>query len=110
MAQHLAASGFATRVVDTADLSGVKARLGVPRELAACHTAEVSGYVLEGHVPAGAVKRLLFERPRAAGLAVPGMPMGSPGMEGPNPQAYDGVLFGADGQRVFMRYVGAKAV
>jgi hypothetical protein len=108
-AQHLKAAGFATRILDTTDLNAVKTRLRVPADLAACHTAEVAGYVLEGHVPAEALKRLLAERPRAIGLAVPGMPLGSPGMTG-NPQPFDVVLFGADARRVYMRFVGDKAV
>jgi len=61
--------------------------LGVPDDLAACHTAELSGYVVEGHIPAAALKRLLAEKPKAAGLAVSGMPVGSPGMEGGSPRA-----------------------
>src|SRR5882757_1887268 len=70
---------------------------GVPADLAACHTAEVDGYILEGHVLAVAVRRLLEKRPTATGLAVPGMPVGSPGMEGGAPQPYDVILFGASG-------------
>ena len=76
--------------------------------LAACHTAEVDGYVLEGHVPAAAVRRLLEKRPTAIGLAVPGMPAGSPGMESGVPQRYDVVLFGANGRQPFMHFVGAE--
>jgi hypothetical protein len=82
----------------------------VPADLAACHTAEVDGYVLEGHVPALAVRRLLERRPTALGLAVPGLPAGSPGMEGVVPQRYDVVLFGATGREPFMHFVGAKGV
>jgi hypothetical protein len=79
-------------------------------DLAACHTAEVSGYVVEGHVPAVALKRLLAEKPDAAGLAVPGMPVGSPGMEGGAPEKYDVVLFGPSGRRPYMRFLGGSAV
>ncbi|WP_349509763.1 DUF411 domain-containing protein [Bradyrhizobium japonicum] len=78
--------------------------------MAACHTAEVAGYVVEGHVPATAVRRLLLERPNARGIAVPGMPIGSPGMEGGRPQRYEVVLFGAEGQRPYMRFVGSQAI
>ncbi len=88
----------------------VRKRLRVPADLAACHTAEVDGYVLEGHVPAIAVRRLLEKRPAATGLAVPGMPVGSPGMEGGEPQRYDVVLFGASGRQIFMRAMGAEEV
>jgi len=78
--------------------------------LAACHTAEVAGYVVEGHVPAGAIKRLLAERPDAKGLAVPGMPVGSPGMEveGTAPETYEVMLFGPAGHRPFARYRGGQ--
>jgi hypothetical protein len=69
--------------VDTEDLGPIKARHGVPRQLEACHTALVEGYVVEGHVPADAIRRLLRQRPPVAGIAVPGMPEGSPGMEAP---------------------------
>jgi hypothetical protein len=104
--QHLQKAGFPIEVVDTKDLDAVKARLGVPDDLAACHTAEVSGYVIEGHVPAVALKRLLAEKPAAAGLAVPGMPVGSPGMEGGNEEPYEVILFGSSGQRPYMRFIG----
>src|SRR3954469_8374390 len=74
------------------------------------HTAEVAGYVVEGHVPAGAIKRLLAERPDAKGLAVPGMPVGSPGMdvEGTAPETYEVILFDPAGQRPFARYRGSQ--
>jgi hypothetical protein len=106
--RHLKEAGFAVTVEETTDLQPVRKRLGVPADLAACHTAEVDGYVLEGHVPAAAVRRLLEKRPTAIGLAVPGMPAGSPGMEGGVPQPYDVVLFGAKGRQPFMHFVGAK--
>lgn len=93
--RHLKETGFTVKVDETTNLHVVRKRLGVPPDLAACHTAEVSGYVLEGHVPAAAVRQLLEKRPNAVGLSVPGMPVGSPGMEGGAPQRYDVVLFGA---------------
>jgi hypothetical protein len=108
--RHLKDAGFAVTVEATANLQPVRKRLGVPADLAACHTAEVGGYVLEGHVPAAAVRRLLEQRPTAVGLAVPGMPAGSPGMEGGAPQRYDVVLFGAGGRQSFMHFVGAENV
>ena len=108
--EHMREAGFTVEVVETATLNQVKARLGVPAMLASCHTGEIAGYVLEGHVPAAEVKRLLTEKPSAKGLAVPGMPVGSPGMEGGHEDAYDVVLFGATGRRVFARYVGPRRV
>ena len=108
--QHVKDAGFAVTVEETTDLQPVKKRLGVPADLAACHTAEVDGYVLEGHVPAAAVRRLLEKRPTAIGLAVPGMPAGSPGMESSVPQRYDVVLFGANGRQPFMHFVGSENV
>jgi hypothetical protein len=108
--RHLQQAGFAVKAIDTAELEAVKTRLGVPADLAACHTAEVAGYVVEGHVPALALQRFLAEKPEAAGLAVPGMPIGSPGMEGGTPEQYDVVLFGPAGRRPFMRFLGDKPV
>src|SRR5262245_47301288 len=93
-AEHLRTTGFTVPAIDTAELDAIKTQLGVPGDLAACHTAQVADYVVEGHVPAAALKRLLAEKPQAAGLAVPGMPVGSPGMEGGTPEPYDVILFG----------------
>jgi hypothetical protein len=101
-------AGFAVTVEETTDLKTVRKRLGVPSDLAACHTAEVGGYVIEGHVPALAVRRLLEKRPAALGLSVPGMPVGSPGMEGGTPVKYDVVLFGATGRQPFMQFIGSE--
>lgn len=108
--QHLRDSGFTMRVEETSDLDSIRARLGVPTELAACHTAEVGDYVVEGHVPAEAIRRLLLDRPNARGIAVPGMPVGSPGMEGGRPQPYTVVLFGPESQRPFMRFLGKQVI
>jgi hypothetical protein len=108
--RHLKDAGFAVAAVESADLQPVKARLDAPADLAACHTAEADGYVLEGHVPAAAVRRLLEQKPSATGLAVPGMPAGSPGMEGGAPKAYDVVLFGPGGRQVFMRFLGVDVI
>jgi hypothetical protein len=107
---HLRANGFDVSVIDTAELNRVKARLGVPNALASCHTAETEGFVIEGHVPAGSIRKLLSQRPKIRGLAVPGMPVGSPGMEveGTPPDIYDVIAFGPSGQRVFARYEGAR--
>ena len=90
---HLEQHGFTVRTMDVPDPSVVKSRVGVPGRLASCHTALVDGYIVEGHVPATDVRRLLEEGPPIAGLAVPGMPVGSPGMEGPNPMPYDVLTF-----------------
>lgn len=102
----------ATRVFDTPDMDRVKAKLGVPDALASRHTAEVGGYVIEGHAPAEAVRRLLAEKPRARGLAAPGMPVGSPGMDAPGAKAepYEIVLFGPDGQRTLARYPATREI
>ncbi|MDY6956752.1 MAG: DUF411 domain-containing protein [Pseudomonadota bacterium] len=103
-ARHMSEAGFAVTTRDVADLAERKRALGVPAHLGSCHTAQVGGYVIEGHVPAASVKRLLREKQAAAGLAVSGMPIGSPGMEGPNPEAYEVQIYDAHGSRVFDRY------
>ena len=107
--KHLEASGFRTKVIETADINRVKSRLGIPSELAACHTAEVAGYLLEGHVPAATIRRLLSDRPQAKGLAVPGMPGGSPGMGG-DAEEYDVILFGPGERRVYARFKGEQPI
>ncbi len=86
---HVRANGFTAREINTADLAKVKAELGVPATLQSCHTVVVGGYVVEGHVPAADVKRLLAEKPKVRGIAAPGMPVGSPGMEQGSPTNYD---------------------
>ena len=95
--EHLEAAGFTVRAVNTDNIAGVKTANGVPGKLASCHTALVDGYVLEGHVPADLVKKLLAERPAVAGLAVPGMPAGSPGMEVGQKDPYSVVAFDRQG-------------
>jgi len=96
---HMRAAGFAVEVRDADDVNPVKQRVGVPYGKGSCHTAEIGGYFIEGHVPAADVKRLLAEKPDAKGLVLPGMPMGSPGMESPDGsvQAYTVELVGRDG-------------
>jgi len=94
---HMEAAGFTVTFTDLPDLGEVKARYGIGNSLASCHTAIIEGYVVEGHVPAATVRRLLEERPRVAGIAVPGMPIGSPGMEGPNARPYDVLAFDGRG-------------
>ena len=109
-ADHLAKAGFEVKTVDTSRLDEVKKRLGVPSDLVACHTAEIDGYVIEGHVPAPALKRFLSERPNASGLAVPGMPIGSPGMEGGTPETYAVIQFGPQGRKEYMRFLGDRVL
>lgn len=103
-AERMREAGFDVTVSELSDLSLLRRQAGVPDEVAGCHTAAVDGYVLEGHVPAEAIRKLLAERPQVHGIAVPGMPAGSPGM-GDDPNArYDVVTFGpgtARGSRVF---------
>lgn len=96
---HMRAAGFTVMAHDSADMVAVKQRLGIPLAQASCHTAEVGGYVLEGHVPAADVQRLLREKPAARGLVLPGMPVGSPGMESPDGRrdAFTVALLGKDG-------------
>lgn len=110
--RHLGSAGFDTRVHELNDLEPLKRRLGIPAALESCHTAEIDGFVIEGHVPASAIRRLLTERPAAIGLAVPGMPIGSPGMEIPGTpdETYEVVLFGPAGQRVFAHYRGIREI
>lgn len=105
--EHMEAAGFNVDLRKTHELGAMKAHAGVPRRLASCHTAQVGGYYIEGHVPAEEVRRLLIERPAAWGLAVAGMPAGAPGMEMPDGsvQPYEVLLVKADGStEVFARY------
>ena len=102
---HLRSEGFEVRTEDRNDMGSIKARLGVPYGMGSCHTATVAGYTLEGHVPASEIRRLLAERPEIKGLAVPGMPIGSPGMEvGDRADPYEVVAFSPQGTSVFRRY------
>ncbi|HXE57552.1 MAG TPA: DUF411 domain-containing protein [Gemmatimonadales bacterium] len=95
---HLEANGFKVKTVDLEDLAEVKGLQGVPDDLQSCHTAVVGKYVVEGHVPAADIHRLLKQQPKVLGLAVPGMPMGSPGMEGPRKDKYDVLTFDRGGR------------
>jgi hypothetical protein len=97
--EHMRKHGFAVVIHDTPDMTPIKQARGVGADVASCHTAVVGDYTIEGHVPADLVRRLLTEKPRIAGLAVPGMPMGSPGMEGGMKERYDVIAFGTDGSR-----------
>lgn len=103
--EHLEANGFSVTTVPQENLEPVKRRLGIPPELGSCHTALVEGYAVEGHVPAQSLRRLLKEKPSIVGLAVPGMPQGSPGMESPTPERYNVIAFDeARRSKVFDRY------
>lgn len=104
--KHLQANGFVVEVQDVPDVSVVRDKLDIPAALGSCHTAMINGYVIEGHVPAADIRRLLAEKPAAKGLIVPGMPLGSPGMEdGDTHQPYSVILLNRDNsQRVFSEH------
>ena len=99
-------------VADDVDRAAFRRANGISDDASSCHTAEIDGYVIEGHVPASMVSRLLAERPVAVGLAVPGMPVGSPGMEVPGAQdeTYNVILFGRSGQTTYARFKGAQEI
>lgn len=102
--EHMEKAGFSVDVENMSDVAPIKRELGVPGRMQSCHTAEVGDYIVEGHVPADLVKRMLDEKPDIRGLAVPGMPMGSPGMEGPRKDPYNVIAIGNDGRlEVFAR-------
>ncbi|MEA2765778.1 MAG: hypothetical protein QOK07_2182 [Gemmatimonadaceae bacterium] len=103
--EHLIKHGYAVDAKDTPAMTEVKHTLGVPDALTSCHTAVVNGYLIEGHVPAADIARLLKQKPKVAGLAVPGMVTGSPGMEGPTKQHYQVLSFDKNGKtKVFASY------
>ncbi|MET0100089.1 MAG: DUF411 domain-containing protein [Sedimenticola sp.] len=96
--KHLEKNGFSVQAHDKNNMSEIKQELGVPRRLQSCHTAQVNGYVIEGHVPADLISKMLREKPQIQGLSVPGMPMGSPGMEGPRKDDYNIMTFTESGK------------
>ena len=103
--EHLRANGFAVKVQEVNDTAGYERQYRVPRTMESCHTAVVNGYTIEGHVPATEIKRLLNEKPKAVGLAVPGMPVGSPGMEAAHSEAFSVFVFDEGGRTsVYARY------
>jgi hypothetical protein len=107
--EHLRSNGFDVKVQEVDSTAEYQQKYGVPRQFASCHTAVVNGYTIEGHVPAREIHRLLRERPGAKGLAVPGMPIGSPGMEGGRNEAYTVVLFDVTGRGIaYQNYPGGK--
>lgn len=95
--EHVEKAGFKCTVRDFADLTEVKRTFGIPRALESCHTAQIGSYVVEGHVPADLILKMLREKPAGRGLAVPGMPIGSPGMEGGTPERYQVLFLNKDG-------------
>jgi hypothetical protein len=101
--EHMKAAGFNPKVTDLPNVSTVKQSMGVPSHLQSCHTSSIEGYAIEGHVPADVIRQLLKEKPKVVGIAVPGMPIGSPGMEqGSQKDKYDIVAFAKDGsQKVY---------
>jgi hypothetical protein len=112
-AKHLRDNGFAVTVTESTELNKLKSTLGIPADLRSCHTGQVGKYVLEGHVPAAAVRHMLKEKPEhVIGLAVPGMPVGSPGMEiqGVPPEMYAVIIFGPSGRREWAKFKGAAAI
>ncbi len=94
--EHMENAGFEVESRDMRDMSSIKQQLGVPRSASSCHTAIVDGYIIEGHVPSRYVLQLLQDKPDLSGIAVSGMPIGSPGMEGPNAKPYEIVTFSGD--------------
>lgn len=106
--EHLRANGFTVNAHDVANPSDYREKFGIPQALGSCHTGMVQGYAIEGHVPASEIKRLLVERPKAKGLAVPSMPMGSPGMEGHRSDPYDVLLVHANGHYSVYRHFGTS--
>lgn len=104
-ARYLEQAGFPVKVLETGQMRAIKQQLHVPADLQSCHTAEMAGYVIEGHVPVAAIRRLLDEKPAAIGLAAPGMPQGSPGMTG-TPEIFEVIAFAAGERRSFGRFRG----
>ena len=102
--KYMRASGFQVETRNVADVAPIRRKYGVPEELSSCHTAILSGYAIEGHVPAADIKRLLREGTRVKGLAVPGMVVGSPGMEQGRPKPYTTIAFDERGGWVFARH------
>jgi len=112
-AKHLKANGYTVSVTESDDLDGVKTKLGIPEDLRSCHTGQAGAYLFEGHVPAAAIAYLLREKPEGMiGLAVAGMPVGSPGMEvkGVRPEEYAVVLFGPAGRKTWAKFKGTSQI
>lgn len=102
---HIKSAGFEVKAHNVTDIPATRKQLGMPEHLGSCHTGKVAGYLVEGHVPASDIQRLLKEKPKAIGLAAPGMPLGSPGMESSKPVPYNTLLVKADGStEIFARH------
>jgi hypothetical protein len=102
---HMKSNGFKVEIHEVSDIPGNRKKLGMPEKFASCHTSTIGTYVVEGHVPAADVKRMLKEKPKALGIAVPSMPPGSPGMDIPNSPPYETLLVQPDGSsRVFAKH------
>jgi hypothetical protein len=109
--RYLRANGFAVEIVESTNMERIKADFGVPAALQSCHTAEIAGYVVEGHVPADTIRRLLTERPQAIGVAVAGMPQSAPGMDVPAASdIYEVILFGPSMQKRYARFQGLREI
>lgn len=102
---HMQKNGFSVEVHNLRNMNPIKVEYGIPRNLQTCHTAKIGGYVIEGHLPAGDIQRLLKERPNITGLTAPGMPIGSPGMEGPRKAPYDVLAFGLTAGYLFFQAI-----
>lgn len=110
-AEHLQKNGFTVVLHDVGDVPAARKKLGMPNQFGSCHTAKIGRYLVEGHVPAADIKRLLKEHPSAIGLAVPAMPPGSPGMESDRSVPYDTLLIMADGDaKVFAHHAATTTV
>lgn len=106
--KHLEKNGFTVNTHEVEDTSAYRKKFGMPEALGSCHTAKIQAYTLEGHVPAAEIKRLLAEKPKAVGLSVPAMPMGSPGMEGPRKDPFDVLLVQQDGRHSIYKHYNGK--
>lgn len=106
--KHLEQNGFTVRSHVVNNPSDYREKFGIPQRFGSCHTGVVQGYAVEGHVPAAAIRRLLQQKPKAQGLAVPSMPMGSPGMDGPRSDPYDVYLIKQDGSATVYQHYGPK--
>ncbi len=102
------AAGIKVKVIEVPSTAAARSSAGIKEKYGSCHTGMINGYAIEGHVPVADIQRLLKEKPKAKGLAVPGMPMGSPGMEGPYKDAYSVLLVTDEGSTVFQKYAGSR--
>lgn len=104
-AAYMRENGYTVHTHYVNDIDASRRKLGMPQKYGSCHTAVIDGYLIEGHVPVSDIRKLLAEKPKVIGLAVPGMVTGSPGMEGPNPQHYDTLVIQQDGSsKIFARH------